>query len=73
MITDAQFPTYDLFSPEALANPYALYKQMQETDPAYYSDSLGCWIVTRYQEVEAALKDYCGNFWGARRRSRQPN
>lgn len=57
MPTDAQFPAYDLFSPEALANPYLLYKQMQDTNPVYYSESLGYWILTRYQDVEAALKD----------------
>ena len=57
MPTDAQSPAYDLFSPKALANPYLLYKQMQDTSPVYYSESLGYWILTRYQDVEAALKD----------------
>jgi cytochrome P450 len=50
-------PTYDLFSPEALANPYALYKTMRDHDPVYYSEALGYWFLTRYQDVEAALKD----------------
>lgn len=57
MPTDTQFPAYDLFSPEALDNPYLLYKQMRDTDPVYYSEALGYWIMTRYQDVEAALKD----------------
>ena len=57
MPTNAESLTYDLFSPEALASPYLLYKQMQESDPVYYSESLGFWFVTRYQDVEAALKD----------------
>lgn len=30
---------------------------MQDADPVYYSESLGYWIVTRYQDVEAAIKD----------------
>lgn len=30
---------------------------MQETDPVYHSESLGYWILTRYQDVEVALKD----------------
>jgi pimeloyl-[acyl-carrier protein] synthase len=57
MLMNTKSPAYDLFSPEALANPYKLYKQMRESDPVYYSESLGYWILTRYQDVEAALKD----------------
>jgi cytochrome P450 PksS len=57
MLIDSPSPTYDLFSPEALANCYQLYKQMREENPVYYSDSLGYWILTRYQDVEAALRD----------------
>lgn len=57
MLSDTKAPTYDLFAPENLANPYRLYQQMREADPVYYSESLGYWILTRYQDVEAALKD----------------
>jgi cytochrome P450 PksS len=57
MVASAKSPTFDLFAPEALTNPYALYKRMRETDPVHYSESLGYWLLTRYQEVEAALKD----------------
>ena len=53
MSKDTQSPTYNLFSP----NPYPIYRQMQDCDPVYYSESLGYWIVTRYRDVEAALKD----------------
>lgn len=57
MAADTKTPTYDLFAPEALANPYLLYKQMRETDPVYYSESLGYWVLTQHAAVEAALKD----------------
>jgi pimeloyl-[acyl-carrier protein] synthase len=57
MLSNAKSPTFDLFSPEALDNPYALYKQMRNVDPVHYSESLGYWLLTRYQDVEAALKD----------------
>ncbi len=49
--------TYDLFGPEALVNPYPLYKRMREEDPVHYCESRGYWILTRYRDVEAALRD----------------
>jgi pimeloyl-[acyl-carrier protein] synthase len=57
MLSNVESPTYDLFAPSALANPYALYRQLRENDPVHYSESLGYWILTRYRDVEAALKD----------------
>ncbi len=52
-----QSPTYDLFAPEFIANPYPLYKRIREENPVYYEASLDYWILTRYQDVEAALRD----------------
>jgi pimeloyl-[acyl-carrier protein] synthase len=57
MLDNPKSSTFDLFAPEALTAPYALYKQIRETDPVHYSESLGYWLLTRYQDVEAALKD----------------
>lgn len=48
---------YDLFAPSALINPYPLYEQMRSEDPVHYCESLGYWILTRYRDVEAALRD----------------
>jgi len=53
----ANQPTYDLFAPEAVANAYPLFKRMRSEDPVHYSESLGYWILTRYRDVEAALRD----------------
>jgi pimeloyl-[acyl-carrier protein] synthase len=50
-------PTYDLFAPEALANSYPLFKRMRSEDPVHYCESGGYWILTRYKDVEAALRD----------------
>src|SRR4028118_893428 len=50
-------PTYDLFAPEALANSYPLFKRMRSEDPVHYCESEGYWILTRYRDVEAALRD----------------
>ncbi len=53
----ANQPTYNLFAPEALVNSYPLYKRMREQDPVHYCESEGYWILTRYRDVEAALRD----------------
>lgn len=50
-------PLYDLFSPDAQVNSYPLYRQMRAQNPVYYSPELGYWFLTRYQDVEAALRD----------------
>jgi cytochrome P450 PksS len=49
--------TYDLFAPEALVNSYLLFKRMRSEDPVHYCESGGYWILTRYRDVEAALRD----------------
>ena len=49
--------TYDLFAPEAVANSYPLFKRMRPEDPVHYCESGGYWILTRYSDVEAALRD----------------
>jgi cytochrome P450 len=49
--------TYDLFAPEALVNSYPLFKRMRLEAPVHYCESGGYWILTRYRDVEAALRD----------------
>jgi cytochrome P450 PksS len=49
--------TYDLFAPEALVNSYPLFKRMRSEDPVHYCESGRYWILTRYRDVEAALRD----------------
>jgi cytochrome P450 PksS len=53
----ANEPTYDLFAPEAVVNSYPLFKRMRSEDPVHYCESGGYWILTRYRDVEAALRD----------------
>ncbi len=53
----ANEPTYDLFAPSALVNSYPLFKRMRSEDPVHYCESKGYWILTRYRDVEAALRD----------------
>jgi cytochrome P450 PksS len=53
--------TYDFLSPAVRANPQAIYAQMRRETPAYrhvWDDSkLPLWILTRYDDVLAVLKD----------------
>jgi cytochrome P450 len=48
---------YNLLAPESLSDPYPLYKRMRETDPVYYSEITHFWVMTRYRDVEDALRD----------------
>ncbi len=53
MPADAFQPT----SPEFLANPYPFYKELRETAPIFFYEPWGKWIVTRYEDVNALLRD----------------
>jgi cytochrome P450 len=40
-----------------LENPYPLYHQLRETDPVYWDERANSWVLTRYADVAAALRD----------------
>jgi cytochrome P450 len=44
-------------TPEGRANPYALYHELRELDPVHFSETLQTWILTRYDDCKAALRD----------------
>jgi cytochrome P450 len=45
-----------LVSPEFVAHPYTTLRQMREEIPVYWSDSVGGWIITRYDDVMTTFK-----------------
>ena len=50
----------DVFSQAFKANPYPVYAQMRSKEPVYRvqtSDGRRLWMITRYEEAEAALRD----------------
>ena len=47
-----------LISPDILSDPYPIYHQLREEDPVHWSDAWGCWVLTRYADVIAVLRDY---------------
>jgi cytochrome P450 len=41
-----------------LANPYRFYDRAQREEPVFFSSMLNCWVVTRYEDISAALRDW---------------
>lgn len=55
-------PTLDevdasLISPAFYADPYPIYRQLRANDPVHWSDTLGGWLLTRYDDVLDTLRD----------------
>ena len=51
-----EFDRY-LVSPEFVADPYAALQRMQREAPIYWSDSVGGWLVTRYDDIMPTFKN----------------
>src|SRR5262249_30264312 len=51
-----QVETYPLTDPAFLEDPYPVYHRMRQQDPVYWSDALGHWVLTRYDDVLAATR-----------------
>jgi cytochrome P450 len=47
----------DLFSDEALADPYPRYKALRDLGPAVYLSRHDLWFISRYEQVRSALGD----------------
>jgi len=43
--------------PAILANPFPLYRRMQDEDPAHWSPQLKAWVLTRYDDVKGVCLD----------------
>ena len=52
-MADIQFNPMD---PEFVADPYPMYHRLRTDDPVHHS-ALGFWVLTRYDDVVAALRD----------------
>lgn len=49
---------FDPFSHEIHEDPYPHYKALREHDPVYFNEQRGFWLLTKYDDVSAAFKDY---------------
>lgn len=48
---------FDPLAPEQRESPYAVYAEARERAPVFYAERFGFWVVTRYEDVLAVLKD----------------
>ncbi len=46
-----------LFGPEMLADPYPVYVRLRTDDPVHWHEPFGVWVLTRYDDVDTALRD----------------
>ena len=46
---------YDPAHPVVRADPHPTYARLREEDPVHWHPGLRCWILTRYEDVAAAL------------------
>ena len=46
-----------LDEPEFYRNPYPVYHELRATDPVHWSDIMGSWVLTRYDDVVASMRD----------------
>src|SRR5690242_573162 len=49
---------FQLYKPEVLADPYPLYRRLQEEDPVHWDPFLHAWVVTRYSDVVRVLHSF---------------
>ncbi|MGH3105875.1 MAG: cytochrome P450 family protein [Rubrobacteraceae bacterium] len=57
----SQPPRVDLFDPVFKADPYPTYARLRSSAPIYRAalpDGRGVWLITRYEDVLAVLKDH---------------
>ena len=45
-----------LVSPEFVANPYPVLERLREEEPVYWSDGIGGWLLTRYDDILISFK-----------------
>jgi hypothetical protein len=46
-----------LVSKEFLSDPYPVLHRLREADPVHWSESVGGWVVTRYDDIVGTFKD----------------
>lgn len=45
-----------LVSPEFLADPYPVLRMLREEDPVHWSDAIGGWVLTKYDDILQTFK-----------------
>src|SRR3954454_5845659 len=47
-----------LVSPSFLIDPFPAYARLRSEDPVHWSEAWGTWVLTRYDDVLAMLRDH---------------
>lgn len=50
--------TKEVFKPFDLTNPFPFYKQAREEQPVFFSEELGYYVVTRYEDIKAVFSNW---------------
>jgi len=62
---------FNPFNPLLRSNPYAVYRELREEDPVHWSPLMQVWVLTRYDDVLAVLRDH-GHFSSDRTKAVNP-
>lgn len=49
---------FDPYSHAVHDDPYPHYKMLRDHEPAYFNEKYGFWILSRYDDVQGALRDF---------------
>lgn len=50
-------PDLDFLQADILADPYPLYRRLQQEQPVFWSEQMDAWVLTRHADVEGALRN----------------
>lgn len=50
--------TYNPLSPQVSSNPYPKYTELREKDPVHWSPLMDSWVLSRYADIDAVLRDH---------------
>jgi hypothetical protein len=56
-VSEALAKELDPFGPAYLADPYAVFARARDEGRVFYSEELDQWLVTRYDDIRAVLRD----------------
>lgn len=51
---------FDPRTPGFVDDPYPTYARLRDADPVHWSERLGAWMVTRYDDIDAIFRDGIG-------------
>lgn len=50
--------TYNPLSPRVYLNPYPKYAELRDRDPVHWSPLMRSWVLSRYKDIDAVLRDH---------------